>query len=268
MKNVAYMILNSYGFKKYKTKYSNIVYFCYKDDKNKETTMFIHGLGFGITPYLSHILALRENTNLIVPVLPNISNMEYNTNFKSFEDEDLFPNYKNWRKDVKRLIHDHEITELNVIAHSFGTIILGLLLKDKFLDSVIKKRIFVDPVCFMEDCYKIYRYINEPDFGKESVVNDVFNTIIYRDVYLRYVSQRFLFGPEYWITDYDNLSNHNNLVILSFNDQMLPIITLYNKMLKHKIPCLLIDRAYHADIFMTDEFKVVVDYMKEHILEK
>ena len=259
LKNTTYLILNMLGFKRYQTEKSKITYFYYKDDKHKETTMFLHGLGFGITPYLTSILKLKHTCNVILIIIPNVSNMEFPNIIEELSHDILFPSSKVWRSAIKGILEYHQLQEINIIAHSFGTIILGLLLKDSVLRSKLKRKIFVDPVCFIDECYKIYQYINLPN--NCNLINKVFNKIIYEDIYVRYVTERFMFGPEYWINSYDFLSSNHNLVILSFNDQLIPSLTLYKRMVKENIPCLLVDRANHADIFLTNEYQFVVEYL-------
>lgn len=265
-KCITYLELEVFGFKKYKTKYGNIVYFHYHDNKNSKTTMFIHGLGFGIMPYLTHILDMRKYTNLIVPILPNISNMEFTSGLLKRPDHPLFPDYHIWKTDVKSMIFKHNIDKFNVVCHSFGTIILASLIKDPWINSKIEKKIFIDPVCFIDGCHEIFEYINKPANSPYSITTSIFNKLIYDDIYVRYVTQRFLYGPEFWISDYEGMSNHNNLVILSFNDKMVPVKAIYDKMTRYNVPCLLIDNAQHADIFLMDEFKLVLDYVTQHII--
>src|SRR5439155_12829079 len=120
----------------------------------------------------------------------------------------IFPEYDTWRKYIKHILIKNNISRINFIGHSFGTIIMGLLLKDEWIASRTDKKIFIEPVCFIDKSYKSYRYINEPKEGNYNLISKVFNEFIYKDIYLRYVTQRFLYGSEFWIHDYNLLINN------------------------------------------------------------
>lgn len=264
LKDTCYFSLYMFDFDKYKIKNTNIVYFHYYNPKNTKTIIFIHGFGFGIEPYLYYILRLKKQYNLIVPILPNISNMEYARTMKEITYDNLFPEYNTWRKAFRSIMIKHNIEKCSIIAHSFGTIITSLILKDNWINQRIDRKVLIEPVCFIDKSYKIYRYINEPQEGNYGVISKVFNEFIYKDVFLRYATQRFLYGPEFWITDYDSLSN-NTLIVVSEQDQVVPSDEIYNKMRKHNIECIYVKGAYHADMFMSDEFESVFDHVDNFI---
>ncbi|QKF94256.1 alpha-beta hydrolase fold protein [Fadolivirus algeromassiliense] len=266
LKDTCYFSMYMFNFDKYKIKNTNIVYFHYHNPNNKQTVIFIHGFGFGIEPYLYYILRLKNKFNLIVLILPNISNMEYARTMKQITYDNMFPEYDTWRKAIKSIIIKHNIDSCSIIAHSFGTIIAALLLKDNWINAKINKKVFIEPVCFIDKSYKIYRYINEPQEGNYGIVSKVFNQFIYKDIYLRYATQRFLYGPEFWIHDYDSLAN-NTLIIVSEKDQVVPSDEIYNRMKKHNIECIYVNGAYHADMFMTNEFDSVFNHIDDFILK-
>lgn len=280
LKDLCFFSLYLFNFDMYSIKNTGIIYFHYNKHKNdKNTTIFIHGLGFGIEPYLYYILRLRRKMNLIIIILPNISNMDmtfrrasfYSLNSifstKKIHYDDLFPEYNTWRLAVKYIIQRQcqEESKINIIAHSFGTVIMGLLLKDKWIQKKVFKKILIEPVCFIDKSYKIYRYINEPKEGNYGYLGKIFNNMIYKDIYLRYVTQRFLYGPEFWILDYDNFKN-NSLVIISENDQVVPTDQIYERMKKHDIECIYLKEAFHADMFMSSKYDKIFDHMDNYIL--
>lgn len=265
IKNTVYLRMLYHGFTKHYSKHSKFVYFYYNSPKNYSTTIFIHGLGFGITPYLNFILELTKHTNLIVPVLPNISNMEFHSSFSTLSDDELFPSYENWRKDFRNIIKNHGIDDINVIAHSFGTVITGILLKCEKIYSKLNKKILIDPVCFIEDSYKIQSYLNNPDNSDGTLSTKIFNEVIYMDIYVRYIAQRFICGPEFWIMDYNKISDENYLVVLSTNDSIVPTNTIYKTLSEHNIPCIKVQDAVHAQVFCDNNFKEVLDKIIEYI---
>lgn len=262
-KNWNYMKMYMSGFKRYTTKKSKITYMHYYKEENTKTTMFIHGLGFGIMPYQSYIEELREKSNLIIPILPNISNMEYTSYFTNLKDEELFPPYEVWREDIGAILNKHGIEKLDIVGHSFGTIIMGILLKDKEINRRVEKRIFIDPVCFIEKSYKIYNYIDEPYVGENVWTNTVFNKLIYNDVYVRYVMQRYLYGPEFWILDYEKMEKA--LIVLSMDDKIVPSNALHKRLTKKGVPCITAAEAKHSDIFFISGFKSILNTLSYYL---
>ena len=266
MKDISYVSLYVFNFVKYRVKDTDIIYFYYHNPKNTKTVIFVHGLGFGIEPYMYYILRLIDKFNLIVLILPNISNMEYRRYIDKITYDKIFPEYNTWRRVVRQILIKHNISEFSFIAHSFGTIIAGLLLQDKWISGKVNKKVFIEPVCFIDKSYKIFRYINEPKEGSYGLISKLWNEFIYKDIYLRYVTQRFMYGPEFWIKDYDTLSG-NSLVIVSEKDQVVPSDEIYEKMKKNKIECLYIKGAYHADMFMSDEYNDIFTKVDQFILQ-
>jgi hypothetical protein len=253
IKNYTYYQLKSNGF--IQSKKGNITYFykCSKPD-NPETTMFIHGLGFGSTPYLNFILNLSKETNLIVPILPNISNMEYIGFLDDINADSLFPSCESLRTDFRAICTECKVEKLNIVAHSFGTIITFIIMKDAEIFKIINKKVLIDPVCFIEKCHKIFKYMDQPD-DKGIYLNKVFNAIVYNDVYVRYATQRFLLGPKYWLYgDYSVLEN--SVIILSSLDKIVPSYSIYESLGKFGIASILVEDAEHGDIFRAMYFGV------------
>jgi rhodanese-related sulfurtransferase len=268
VKNLAYMYLKYLGFTKYTMNKTGIVYFYYKNPKNNgKTTLFVHGLGFGVTPYMSFIKNLMQHGDLILPILPNISNMEFHSILDGWKDTAMFPDYDDLRADFQNMLMQYDLYDVNIIGHSFGTIIMSILLRNEQFKKRIGTKIFVDPVCFMDDCYKIFNYIKQPDSRNGDLATSIFNSMIYEDVYVRYTTQRYLYGPEYWMIDYDNLKS-NSVVVLSGDDKIVPSDKLHKKLAEHNIACIYVNNACHADIFSLEQFDTIINTIIDHLNHK
>lgn len=265
VKNLAYMYLRYLGFTKHTMKKTGMIYFYYKNPKNlSKTSIFIHGLGFGITPYINFVKTLMTYTDVIIPILPNISNMEFHSILDGWKDTNMFPNYEDLRCDFEQVLIQNDLYNVSLMGHSFGTIIMSILLRNKNFKQRIGIKIFVDPVCFMDDCYKIFNYIKQPDGRDGDLATSIFNSLIYDDVYVRYTTQRYLYGPEYWLIDYDVLLN-NSIVILSGDDKIVPSPKLHKKLENYGIACIYVNTAEHADIFSLEKYSTVINTIIEHI---
>ena len=263
MKHISYAKMRWNGFTMHTMEKSGMKYFYFQNPEfeTNEATMFVHGLGIGITPYMSYLTELKTLGNVIVPILPNVSNMEHKGMFSSIDEDTFFPSYETIRYDFNKMLETHGIEQVDVIGHSFGTIVMGILLKSEELSQKMRKKVFVDPVCFIDRSFKIFRYINEPKGEKKGIVDNVFNLIVYNDLHVRYVSQRFLYGPEFWILDYSKLNN-DTLLVLSNEDSMVPSQSIYDRCKKYGVSCIRVSNAHHADIFLLDEYKGVWNTIK------
>ena len=96
-------------------------------------------------------------------------------------------------------------------------------------------------------------------------IDNIFNEVIYKDVYVRYTTQRFLFGPDFWIYEYDKMGKYDNLIILSEKDKMVPSLELYNRFVKNNILCMVVNDAYHAEIFTSDKYIDVLDKIRLYL---
>lgn len=257
IKHNVYLMLWKNGFTKYKTT-NNIVYFYREINKDFPTAMFIHGLGFGITPYYSFIMKLADAYNVIIPILPNISNMEINGIFDDITADKLFPNYELIVSNFNEIFTNLNVSNVSIIAHSFGTIILSIILRDTTIFQKVDRKIFIDPVCFIDDCHKIFNYIDKPD-DRGSRLIKIFNAVVYNDIYVRYATQRFLYGPKYWVFNYELLSN--TIVVLSSKDKIVPSKAIASKLAQFMIPCFVIKGAMHGDIFSDSKYETVIDIM-------
>ena len=89
---------------------------------------------------------------------------------------------------------------------------------------------------------------------------------MYHDIYIRYITHRFIYGPEYWIKDYNEI-NKDNLIVISENDQLVPIEILKNKLDQNGIKYIYVPKAQHADILLYRKYikyiNEILDYLTE-----
>ena len=125
-----------------------------------------------------------------------------------------------------------EIKELNILAHSFGTYITQIILNDQ-RNTFIKKTIMVDPIIFWICCFKMSTYIDKYPEQSESIITNIaellINQLIYQCLYLRYICLRAMFGPDFWIYNAKELEGKNILLVLEYDDHVVPSEFLYKK---------------------------------------
>ena len=256
VKYLLYNVLEINGFKKFVSHKSGVTYFYKVSSRVKTHTLFVHGFGFGIIPYKSFINSLSHDENIIFPILPNISNIEYHSYFDSLNSDTLFPGRKIWNADFDLLINKFNIKKINLIAHSFGTIILSFAMDYFNKNNKINKIVLIEPVCFIEGSYKIYKYINDPYDQRSKMVSRFVDYIIYQDIYSRHIAQKFMHSSEFWIKNIDNLKTFKHYVVISENDQIVPSKKLKSLFNQKCINYNYINDGYHADLFLFNKYNI------------
>lgn len=264
LKLTIYTILYIYGYSSFKSS-NNIRYFYKNINTSNEYHIFIHGFGYGILPYINLINKLSEKKNIIFLILPNISNMEYHSYCDIIKQKTLFPDYDDICDDFNMLIEKFNINKINLISHSFGTVVSGILLKNSSIEKYINKLVLIEPVCFMEAGYKIYRYMYNTYDGRSELVSKIIDYLVYKDIYIRYVSQRFMYGPKFWIFDVNSIKKYKHYIILSENDQIVPTDKLTILFNNNNINFDVVKGARHGDLFIipnySEENKKILEYM-------
>jgi len=189
-------------------------------------------------------------------VLPNISSYNYYDDLNS----GLFPSnniildsFYNWTSKM-------EIKELNILAHSFGTYITQIILNDP-RNTFIKKTIMVDPIIFWICCFKMSTYIDKYPEQSESIITNIaellINQLIYQCLYLRYICLRAMFGPDFWIYNAKELEGKNILLVLEYDDHVVPSEFLYKKIKDYDISYYYLSDALHGSVLLDPKFESV-----------
>ena len=174
---------------------------------NKMPLVFIHGLGFGIMPYIRKIQRLSvDRRTVIVPELPNISYDLYK--FPPPSNENLVTSLYN-------ILSKLEIKQVDIIGHSYGSLILNIF-QIKYPD-ICNYKTYAESGCF---------YIQQSHLSSTILFKTSFNNlhnflrtiIIYKDIYTQYIFKRTIFYEHTLITNLDDKTN----IILSKDDEIMP----------------------------------------------
>lgn len=238
----------------FKWETSNQIGFLSKNiNPEKKNLVFIHGLGFGYIPYFLTLMELDKKYNLIIVVLPNISNYNYygDLNYAYFPPlshlSDVFYDFMEKKK----------ITNTLVLSHSFGTYISQMLRKDRRA-NIFQKIIMVDPIIFWIGCFKMSLHVENPLIKKYPIskylIDNLINFLIYQCLYLKYVCFRVMFGPDFWIYDANELENTNITIILQKDDYIIPAELLHEKLSKIKHYYFDTDNMTHGTLLMEKKY--------------
>lgn len=253
-KFLSYMIHIKYtkmGFTTFRSK-DNILFYMKKTHDNDDYVMFIHGFGIGIGPYIDFLGDLSKEHNIIAPILPNISHMDYISYNDIITDDKLFPSNHIFTSNIEDIIDNFNMNKLTMIGHSFGTIMMSMLLRSVKINNHVNKNIFIEPVCFWQSVTHTSNYIDMPYKTRDSLLHFFLSCYcIYSDIYIRYVTDRYLYGPDYWLNASDD---HDNIFFLSEHDELSPsnkIIEGYGDKVSN---IHVIENAYHGNLFYMDDY--------------
>ena len=243
IKIYTYSLMRYNGYKTFVSK-NGIVYFIKK--KTKNVSYIYHGLGLGVLPYVDNLDSL--DTSLVFALMPNISNIE-NDMIRIFPEKHL------WIEDINEINEKYEFEDINLIGHSFGTIICGYIIKSCM---EINKIVLVEPVCFFDGFWKIIKYISNE---KENILYDMY---IYNDIYLKYILHRVINGDEYWLYLNEIEEVKKYLIILSEGDDIVHTEIIRKKCDIKGIDNIVLDNMEHSDIFVKydgDIFEIINNFI-------
>lgn len=237
---------------------SKIGYMYKKRDINKKDLIFIHGFGLGYIPYIQRLTKLNTQFNLIIMILPNISSYTY------YDDLNCgyFPPHELIRDSFYDFINNFKVNNINILSHSFGTYITQIIRND-VRNKIINKIILVDPIIFWIGCFKMSLYIDKIAQRGSSLIYWILeiltNYLIFKCLYLRYICYRVMFGPDFLVYNSSELENKNILLVLEYDDKVIPADIIYNKIKNKKISYYYLKNAEHGSLLLSSQFDNIFD---------
>ncbi|VVU94962.1 hypothetical protein CPAV1605_687 [seawater metagenome] len=258
------------GFTKYYSKQTNICYWSNKYQKNTSNNIplfFLHGLGIGIIPYLDFIIDMAKDRLVICPVLPNISNVYFHPLKFNLKRNDFFPSFDIIYQEINQIIELHKFNKFDIVSHSFGTFIQSSLILESSFRSRLRKKIFIDPVCFHSNLTKVLKSVDQKKMDRGSnILGEITHYFVYLDVYVKYATKRNLFSMEFLWGNYRYL-DENTLIILSGNDSITASDEIFEDIYKagygDKVEWL--ENANHGDLFMTSKWPHTIKRIKKYL---
>jgi pimeloyl-ACP methyl ester carboxylesterase len=223
---------------------------------NKKDLIFIHGFGFGYIPYFKRLKYLNTQYNLIIMVLPNISSYNYYDDINT----GLFPSAIHIQDSFYNFMNKHNINNINILAHSFGTYITQIIRNDP-RNTIIDKIILIDPIVFWIGCFKMSVFIDQNITKSTGFVNRTIELLtrhlVYQCLYLKYICLRVMFGPDFWIYNSAELEDKNIMLVLEQDDYVIPADLLYKKINNNKISYYYLSNATHGSVLLDPKFDSV-----------
>ena len=180
---------------------------------NKQDTlplMMFPGVGVGFLPYMPFFQTLGSERDLYLVELPFIS-------LRLWGGFDVYSKFK-ITNFIKLVCNDHNIDQLHLIGHSFGSTCVSMAMKDDYIrNELVHEVTLIDPPPFAMQSGDIVRdFIYDPfEDGRVYLVNRephlvhaMMRTLVYKDVVI-------------WPEDL-KLWRNPPVVVLSGNDTIVP----------------------------------------------
>lgn len=217
------------------------------NSNGKRNIIFNHGIGIGIIPYMKLITKYMDRYNFILVNLPNISNLYFHS-YLNNEYDDIFPSPDIIRDTYFSLLCHLKLNNVDMMSHSGGALIAGVLDNSRFIYNRIKRRILIEPVSFFHSYAKSFN-------NAKTVVrynSSFLHKLIASDIYTQYLQYRWSGWTELINNkrDFDKSCDKKfDVVLLNSHDSY----TDYNTLIEEYSYCFkkifTINDYKHGDIF-------------------
>lgn len=182
--------------------------------------VFIHGIGFGIIPYISKIRKLSvDRKMLIVPELPNLSYDLYK--FPPPSNESIVVSLYNTLVKLG-------IKLIDIIGHSNGSILMNIF--QIRYPHMCNYKTYAEPVCFhIHQAIGANMFYRFPLTTKYSIKKYILWLFVFRDMYTQYAIKRGVFAEHGLLKNLDNKTH----IILAKNDCVVPSFHIHKYITAH-----------------------------------
>eukprot|EP01038_Epipyxis_sp_PR26KG_P009700 gene9700-13057_t len=178
--SITHIVLWLWGFKRLPqfdtTTHSQAVYMRKKsvvasNQNSSVPIIFVHGIGIGFAHYLGLLFSLPTEVDVFLIEWPHVAMQMATTSPSAEESVDL----------VIRLLNHFNHSQVSIVAHSLGTVLLSWLLHDKRVVERVVSSVLLDPVSFL---------LCDPKVATSFVYKDPTNTL---DFLMHFFLSRELF---------------------------------------------------------------------------
>ena len=216
----SHSVLYLYGFKR--MKHGGITKWIYRPGTCEDTKppfVFLHGIGFGVLPYIHFIISIINMQRDRVFILVEMRHVA----LRMYSND--APNLTSLASDIVDAMEYAGYDKGIFIAHSYGTFVLAQILQST--RSSVFQAFLIDPVCLMT-CHPkltsnfVYRSFQGLPVSFRRFM-DLVQFIFSRDLTLAQTFCRRFNGMEIMLWPDDFPDNAKNVIVLSGKDPLIPI---------------------------------------------
>lgn len=213
------------------------------DSRAIRPLFFLHGLGFGIVPYVHFIHSLLDDRrDMVVPEWPNISlGWKDNCSDVSLQPRDyadsLFQCIKTLRNSDGSMA-----TCIDTIGHSWGTVVTHFYMAHR--PSLLVRRVYIDSLAFATSFHKWCTFSHEYCLRSWSDLFAARHEIGYLetfamwfikgDINVQTLGKRVVHFSQILYSAVMKSFDHNCLFVLSGNDAIIPAYDIINHVQQHE----------------------------------
>jgi hypothetical protein len=201
---------------------NGFVFWIKETARTGSTLCFLHGLGFGVVPYINIILKIANDNkydNMVFIESPGISG-------------NPVPKLKITAQETVETICGviGVYPNMDVIAHSHGTCMLAYI--ENRNTTLFRKRVYIDPLCFFPVNTKYwpvaFKRMDFLSLFQPLTLRNVINTILLSEQYHSHLIHNHSYMYEF-VHREKNL-NKNVMLLIGGKDNMVPSLELYEYM--------------------------------------
>ena len=229
------------------------------DSRAIRPLFFLHGLGFGIVPYVHFIRSLLDDRReIVVPEWPNIS--------LGWEDNrcDVSPTPKQYADSlftcIKTLRNSDgsRATSVDTIGHSWGTAVTHFYKAHR--PTLLARQVFIDPIGFATSFHKWATFAHEYCLRSWSELFAIQHEIglfetfgmwfVKGDINVQCLARRAIYISDILSTSVNNTCDENCLVVLSGKDPVIPSHDIMNDFKRNGTCTTIIDEKWRHGEFL------------------
>ncbi|GJP40015.1 hypothetical protein CLOM_g24314 [Closterium sp. NIES-68] len=217
-----------------------------REEEGEEGVVLVHGLGLGLTPYLSFVHMLSRsysNKKLIVVELAHLA-VRLSTSSPTIDDV---------ADGVTDAMAVHGMQSAVFVGHSYGALVLARQVRKR--PETVSAMGFVDPACFLLCLPKvlfnfIYKSPGSPSIG-DTVAEAVRWFLCGRELQVARALCRGFNWHAYQVWA-DDIPVHRSVVMLAGEDQIVPSQHIRNYLADTPVDVMYNDGYHHAQILFSE----------------
>ncbi|CAI5983194.1 unnamed protein product [Closterium sp. NIES-64] len=217
-----------------------------REEEAEEGVVLVHGLGLGLTPYLSFVHMLSRSFSIKKLIVVELAHLAVRLSTSSPTIDDV-------ADGLTDAMAVHGMQSAIFVGHSYGALVLARQVRKR--PETVSAMGFVDPACFLLCLPKvlfnfIYKVPGSPSIG-DTMAEAVRWFLCGRELQVARALCRGFNWHAYQVWA-DDIPVHRSVVMLAGQDQIVPSEHIRNYLANTPVDVMYNDGYHHAQILFSD----------------